>query len=175
MKICIIIVIFSVTFFESIALNVDQLIVTNKDLVKLSGKCTSCKHFHRPIEYFKKEANKGNDYAQYNMGVIFENGIGVPINRKKAGPKNHWEISNYGRVRKNGEIVELKAPINGYYVVTHNLVHRLVVEYFIGDYLSAFCICQQEAENGNYISQICIEQMYESQQSTSSGSSEDDK
>ena len=36
-------------------------------------------------------------------------------------------------------------------------------------------ILVQEAKNGNYISQICIEQMYESQQSTSSGSSEDEK
>lgn len=53
----------------------------------------------------------------------------------KVTPKNTWEISNYGRLKKNGELVELKNFINtGYYYDASRsevLIHRLIAKTFI--------------------------------------------
>ena len=49
-----------------------------------------------------------------------------------------------------------------------------IVEYFMGNYISAFSMCSQEAEKGNYLSQLCLERMYESEVPTNSTTSEDD-
>ena len=198
MKLYIIMTVISVAFFESIALNADQIIVTNRDLVKMCSKCTSCHLVHRPIEFFEKEANRGNDYAQYNLGVIYENGVGVPVNRKKAF-KMYRKSANHGNMHAQynlGQMYEQEhsVGISTFYAIEsyahaakkghtkaqiklHELSEKYgkgVVEYFMNDYLSAFFTCQKEAENGNYISQICIEQMYESASSSSSGTSEDE-
>ena len=49
-----------------------------------------------------------------------------------------------------------------------------IVEYFMGNYISAFSMYSQEAEKGNYLSQLCLERMYESEASTNSTTFDDD-
>lgn len=56
------------------------------------------------------------------------------------GPKNLWEVSNYGRVRVNGIIHELRISNSGYYCTGHYLIHRLVAELFIGEIPKGYCI-----------------------------------
>ena len=43
-----------------------------------------------------------------------------------------WEVSNFGRVKKNGEIIELNDD-HGYFKVNSHWVHRMVAECFIGE------------------------------------------
>lgn len=47
------------------------------------------------------------------------------------GPIITWEISNYGRVKKNGEIYTPRKDIHGYLRFGHYLLHRAVAELFI--------------------------------------------
>lgn len=42
-----------------------------------------------------------------------------------------WEVSNYGRVKRNGELYECKIKNNGYKVFSTNSLHRAVAELFI--------------------------------------------
>lgn len=42
-----------------------------------------------------------------------------------------WEVSNYGRVKKNGEIYECGVNNSGYLGFAHTLLHRAVAETFI--------------------------------------------
>lgn len=41
-----------------------------------------------------------------------------------------YEVSNLGRVRLNGEIVEPRTH-NGYYIVAHEFVHRMIAKTFV--------------------------------------------
>lgn len=50
---------------------------------------------------------------------------------KKHPYASTWEVSNLGRVRRDGEIVSLKINNRGYYCLSVGLVHRLVAEAFI--------------------------------------------
>lgn len=47
-------------------------------------------------------------------------------------PSIIWEISNYGRVKRNGKLFEPSTKFD-YLQVTHNYVHRLVAQYFISN------------------------------------------
>ena len=47
--------------------------------------------------------------------------------------KNTWEVSNLGRVKKNGNIVNLKEHKQRYYRVCGEYLHRIVAKLFIGD------------------------------------------
>lgn len=53
-------------------------------------------------------------------------------NQKGRGGNNGclWEVSNLGRVKKNGEIIKLY-EFEGYYLVNKKFVHRMVAECFI--------------------------------------------
>lgn len=44
----------------------------------------------------------------------------------------YWYVSNFGNVKKNDENFELKDKYNYYRFGTNNIVHRAVVELFIG-------------------------------------------
>lgn len=46
---------------------------------------------------------------------------------------NTWEVSNTGRVKKNGEIYPLNKCGQKYYRVCGNYLHRIVTELFIGN------------------------------------------
>jgi uncharacterized protein len=39
------------------------------------------------ITWYKKAAEQGDSYGEFNLGLCYENGIGTPIDRKKA---KHW-------------------------------------------------------------------------------------
>ena len=50
--------------------------------------------------------------------------------------KNHpyasvWEVSSYGRIKRDGQIVTPKISDWGYYSLSFGLVHRIVAETFI--------------------------------------------
>ena len=46
---------------------------------------------------------------------------------------NTWEVSSYGRVKKNGIIIQPSLTNSGYLKIKQNtLVHRIVAELFIG-------------------------------------------
>ena len=51
------------------------------------------------------------------------------IYKKTRG--NIWEVSNFGRVKKNGEIHGCRVNNNGYLCFSGNFVHRAVAEMFI--------------------------------------------
>ena len=53
-------------------------------------------------------------------------------NRAKGTTGCLWEISNYGRVRKNGILLTFK-PGNYYIQCAGNYLHRIVTELFIGE------------------------------------------
>ena len=42
------------------------------------------KSLNKAIEYYNLAAEGGNDKAQYNLALIYDNGIGVPRDYKKA-------------------------------------------------------------------------------------------
>lgn len=42
-----------------------------------------------------------------------------------------WEVSNYGNIKRDGEIVELQINDWGYYALSFELVHKIVAKAFI--------------------------------------------
>lgn len=50
---------------------------------------------------------------------------------KKTSHGGLWEISSFGRVKKNGVFVDLKLNNSGYLTCALGLVHRMVAEVFI--------------------------------------------
>lgn len=48
------------------------------------------------------------------------------------GPKYTYEISNYGRIKRNGLLYDGVLLNSGYKTVCHKLLHRLIIEHFIG-------------------------------------------
>ena len=42
------------------------------------------KDYHKAVEYFTKAAELGDFEAQYNLGVCYEEGLGVPKDLNKA-------------------------------------------------------------------------------------------
>lgn len=51
-----------------------------------------------------------------------------------------WEISNLGRVRRDGRIIECTITNSGYYDCGVGNVHRLVTELFIGPISKGMCV-----------------------------------
>ena len=41
-------------------------------------------NYKKAIEWYEKAAEQGDAEAQYNLGVMYENGQGVDVNYKKA-------------------------------------------------------------------------------------------
>ena len=44
---------------------------------------------------------------------------------------NVYEVSNFGRIRKNGEIIQPRIHSTGYYIINGELLHRIVAKLFI--------------------------------------------
>ena len=44
---------------------------------------------------------------------------------------NVYEVSNFGRIRKNGEIIQPRIHSSGYYKINGELLHRIVAKLFI--------------------------------------------
>ena len=42
-----------------------------------------------------------------------------------------WEVSNFGRIKRDGQIIEVKINDWGYYALSFGLVHKIVAEVFI--------------------------------------------
>ena len=42
-----------------------------------------------------------------------------------------WEVSNFGNIKRNGKLVELKINNWGYYTLSFGMVHKIVAEAFI--------------------------------------------
>ena len=61
-------------------------------------------------------------------------------NQYKIYKTNIYEISNFGRVKKNGEIYECKLNINGYLMFSGYFVHRAVAESFIPNPEGKSCV-----------------------------------
>ena len=56
---------------------------------------------------------------------------GKQYNNRKSAKGGLWEASNYGRIRKNGVIIETRLINSGYVSCPVGLVHRIVAELFI--------------------------------------------
>lgn len=183
-------------FTKHTAFTMEQLVIPEQAIKRMSSKNTTT--YFRPAEYFEEYANRGNDYAQYNLGVIYENGIGVNVNkrkafnlyRKSAEHGNTYALYNLGQMytKERGIGLSIFYEVESYALAAKNGHKKArqklkelsakygegIVEYFMGDYKSAFSTCSQEAKNGNYVSQLCLERMYESEALTNSTTSDDD-
>lgn len=48
--------------------------------------------------------------------------------------KRVYEVSNFGRVKCNGELYKCKIGTDGYYYLLGKLLHRIIAEKFLSDY-----------------------------------------
>ena len=77
------------------------------------------KDYKQAVEWFKKSANQGNAYAQFNLGVIYGNGFGVQKDFKqaaqwfkKAADQGNSEAQfNLGILYQNGYGVDISKKI----------------------------------------------------------------
>ena len=47
-------------------------------------KALQNKDYDKALFYLSYEANLGDDKAQYNLGIMYKNGLGVPVDKNKA-------------------------------------------------------------------------------------------
>lgn len=79
-----------------------------------------------------------NSSNQYEIWKIWKDTSVDSLGRKNSRG-GLYEVSNYGRVRLNGEILEQTIHFN-YYWVKRNWVHRLVAELFLENPYNLPCV-----------------------------------
>ena len=47
-------------------------------------KALENKEYNKALFYLSYEANLGDDRAQYNLGIMYKKGLGVPVNDNEA-------------------------------------------------------------------------------------------
>ena len=124
---------------ESVKKNPDNI----RNIYELGRAYHKKKEYEKAVEFYQKAADKGYTNAQYNLGVMYDNGWGVrqdyikavELYQKAADQGNADALSNLGVMYESGQSVKQ-------------------------DYKKAVELFEEAAAQGNAFAQINLGEMY---------------